>query len=815
MRFADLLARFTGVTDQPDGGYAALCPAHADSRPSLRIWRGEDNKVRVHCRAGCSADAVVKAAGLDWSALFDATGPGATVPAGRAELVPARLVAGLAAYVDRCSLALGDYSDEWAERARDYLYARFGLTPEAAAELRIGLDADQGDDQGERFPYLSRAYRAHPRITVPLCGWAGTARGLQGRDIGGDCPARWLSLVNPKGHRWTPWGVFRGGGGYGTVLICEGPGDALTAVSCGYDAVAIRGASLAGSAELVQELAEGLRGSLVILCGDNDRSGNGFTAKLAAGLAEHGIDALALELPRSGWDLTDWREDDPDGFPAALHRAVKEARPVRDSAELVDAARTAELAERTGAESVTRDQGAEAAEILARLVGQLGESDAMNAHALTAFCGGRIRYAPGLGFYTWNGRVWGRSDTRVRQEIHRMGAALVLAGQTQAARGFTMTSRIDALMTELKSVPSVRVNASDFDNRPDLLGFRNGVVDLRTGVLRSHDMRDMLTHGLAVEYHPDAECLRWESFLEEIFPRSPELPAYVQRLVGYGITGHVSEQIFAVLWGKGANGKSVLIDALIEVFREISKTTPFATFEAKNTGGIPNDIAALRGARFVMASEGESGAPMSEAILKRVTGKDMISARYLRREFFEFKPSFLLLLATNHKPKFKSQDEGLWRRVKLLPFLRTFEPDERDYELDAKLRRETEGIAAWAVRGAVEWYRSGLQDPQVIAGASREYRETSDQLAGFFPGVLERGSEDDVMNGTEAFNRYLDWCEEENLPARERWTRRAFYDAMEERGLYRRKTMKGIALVGLRLAEDTPDPQGPGIFGTS
>ncbi|MFJ2907800.1 phage/plasmid primase, P4 family [Streptomyces sp. NPDC087212] len=811
MLLSDLLARFDQVTDEPDGGYAALCPGHADSRPSLRMWRGEDLKVRLTCRAGCETADVIRAVGLGWSDLFDVSGPGATVSAERPELVPARLVAPLAAYIDRTSAALGNYSSEWAGKARAYLNNRFGLDVETAAELGIGVDPG---DQGEGFPYLSRQYRAHPRVTVPLYGWDGAARGLQGRDLSGDCPARWLSLANPRKHRWSPYGHFRGAGGYGTVLICEGPGDALTAVACGYDSVAIRGAALAGSAELVRELAEGLRGSLVILAGDNDTAGQGFTSRLASGLAEHGVNALRLELPYQGDDLTAWRERDPELFAPELHRAVKGARPVRDSADVVAEARSAELAERTGADAVTRDQGAEAAEILARLVGQLGESDAMNAHALVAWCGGRIRYAPGLGFYSWDGSVWVRSDTRVRQEIHRMGAALVLAGQTQAARGFTMTSRIDALMTELRSVPTVRVEAADFDNRPDLLAFRNGVVDLRSGRIRPHDMRDMLTYGLDIAYRPEAECLRWEAFLEEIFPGMPDMPAYIQRLIGYGITGHVTEQAFAVMWGKGANGKSVLVDTLTAVFRAISKTTPFATFEAKSSGGIPNDIAALRGARLVMASEGESGAPMSEAILKRVTGKDMISARYLRREFFEFKPSFLLLLATNHKPRFKSQDEGLWRRVKLLPFVRYFAPHERDHELDTRLLAEAEGIAAWAVRGAVQWYADGLQDPQVITSASREYRETSDQLAGFFPGVLERTTEDHVMNGTEAFNSYLDWCEAENLPARERWTRRMFYDAMEERGVPRRKTMRGIGLAGIHLADESPEAVGPGIFGS-
>ncbi|MFF3552922.1 phage/plasmid primase, P4 family [Streptomyces tsukubensis] len=810
MLFADLLARFGDVTAHQDGGYSARCPGHSDSRPSLRIWRGEDDKVRMTCRAGCDTADVIRAVGLSWSDLFDASGPGSVVPAGRAELVPVRLVAGLASYIDRCSLALGDYGNEWSARARAYIGDRFGLDVETAAEL--GLGVDQGD-QAEGFPHVSRQYRAHPRLTVPLNGFDRVPRGLQGRDLGGECSARWLSLVNPRGHRWSTFGVLRGGGGYGITVVTEGPSDGLTVVACGYDVVFVRGASLANSSDLIAELAEGLRGSLVVIAGDNDTAGNGFSQRLAEGLTAHGVTALVLDIPHQGDDVTDWRARDPDRFPAELHRAVKGARPVRDTAEREDAARTAELADRTGAESVTRDQGQEAAGILAQLVGTLGESDAMNAHALIAWCGGRIRYASGLGFYTWDGRIWVRSDMRVRQEIHRMGAALVLAGQTQPARGFTMTSRIDALMTELRSVPSVSISATDFDARPDLLTFRNGTVDLRTGRLHPHDQADLLTYGLDINYRPDAPCPRWESFLAEVFPGMPEMPAYMQRLIGYGITGHVSEQVFGVLWGKGANGKSVLIETVTAVFRAIARTTPFDTFEERKSGGIPNDIASLRGARLVMASEGESGKAMSESILKRVTGKDMISARFLHREFFEFRPSFLLLLATNHKPKFKSQDEGLWRRVKLVPFKRWFAPHERDPDLDRKLLAETEGIAAWAVRGAVDWYRSGLRDPQVITAASTEYRETSDPLAGFLPGVLAWADEADSMSGNEVFNHYLDWCEAENLPGRERWTRQAFYAAMEERGATKKRTKTGVALGGIRLAEESPDTSGPGIFG--
>jgi putative DNA primase/helicase len=574
----------------------------------------------------------------------------------------------------------------------------------------------------------------------------------------------------------------------------------------------VRGASLVASPELLEEIANGVRGTQVIACGDNDPAGQAFNRKLAEGLKPFGVDVYALSIPDSGRksDLTDWRKLEPVEFAAQLHSAVKTARPVKDAHEARREAVTEELSEATGADIVSRDQGAEAGRILASLIERYGDSDAMNAHALVAWTDGRIKFAPGLGFYTWNGRTWERSEVKVRQEIHRMGAALVMAGKLAESKGFTMTTRIDALMTELRSVPSVYVAPQDFDNRPDLLSFRNGTVELRTGRLRPHAKEDMLTYCLAIEFDPAARCPRWEGFLTEIFPENADLVPYMQRLIGYGITGYTDEQCFAVLWGKGANGKSVLTDTLSTVFGTITKTTPFATFEEKQGGGIPNDIAALRGARFVMASEGESGRPMSEAVLKRVTGKDMVSARFLRQEFFEFKPSFLLMLATNHKPKFRGQDDGLWRRVKMIPFKRFFAPHERDHDLDKKLIAEAQGIAAWAVRGAGLWFAEGLSDPETISKATTEYKETSDTLAGFFPGVLvaEDGAR---LDGAEAYNSYRDWCEAEGLPSKEVWSRRAFYSAMEERGIQRVRVSKGMALTGVRL-NSVAVKTGPGIF---
>ena len=802
MKLSEILSRFDEVSEEADGGYLARCPAHHDSKPSLRIWLGDNGKLRLTCRAGCATGDVIASAGLRWPNLFGVEADGATVSAESPKPVPTALIAQLAGYVDAATRNLLSGSDT-ARRATEYLTSRFGLDRDQFDALGLGLDDGQ---TGSTFPYRSRAFLAYPRVTVPLFDFDGRTAGLQGRDITGECPGRWLSLSNPRTYRWSPYGVFRTGSD--TVVITEGPGDGLTVVGAGYDALVIRGAALAANEELSAEVAAGLdQYSKVLVAGDNDAAGRRFTERLVGALGKYGVKVAPIAAPRDGWDLTDWREDDPDNFSSALAEAIRDARPKRKEVAVTEVRKSTEQPTRTGVMAVTEEDGRRAAAVINRMVDTYGDSDAANAHALVEWTGNTIKWSKGLGFYVWNGRVWEPSEAKVRQAVHRMGAALVLAGKVREAKGFTLTSRIDDLIHELKSVPAVLVDPDEFDSKPDLLSFRNGVVDLRNGEIRPHVPEDMLTYSLDIDYDPNAECPRWERFLAEIFPEDPDLVPYMQRLIGYGITGHTSEQCFTVLWGKGANGKSVLTDTLSTIFKEVTTTTPFNTFEDKGSGGIPNDLAALRGARLVMASEGDAGKPMSEAVLKRITGKDKVTARFLRQEFFTFSPTFLIMLATNHKPKFKGQDEGLWRRVKLIPFKRWFAPHERDYDLDRKLLAESAGIVAWAVRGAMEWYRSGLRDPEVITQATREYRETSDALAGFYPGVLVPDPEGRVL-GAEAYNAYRDWCEAEGLPQKERWRRTTFYNAMEERGVHRTKTAKGITLIGVRMS-DIAEPDLP------
>ncbi|WP_415940401.1 toprim domain-containing protein, partial [Streptomyces sp. 039-1] len=297
--------------------------------------------------------------------MFNVTGDGMTVPTEAPTMVGVSAIAGLRVWLDGLSL-----HPETVLYARD----RFGLDADALRELDIkGFDPDT-DESG--YTPVGRSFGSFPRMVVPFHGFDGVARGVQGRDLSGKCPGRWVGLKNPTGSRWALYGVFPGSGGYGATIITEGPSDALTAVAVGYDAVAVRGASLAASPELVQELADGLRGTQVIVAGDADTAGTTFTERLAAGLAGHGIEVYALAIPAGVGDLNDWRNRNADAFPAELHRAVSAAKVPRAAAELSE---SREISNRTGTDSVTRDEGMEAARILAGLMARFGESDAMNA----------------------------------------------------------------------------------------------------------------------------------------------------------------------------------------------------------------------------------------------------------------------------------------------------------------------------------------------------------------------------------------------------------------------------------------------------
>jgi putative DNA primase/helicase len=791
LKLSDILGRLTGVEEDHDG-YLALCPAHADrSHPSLKITLKDDGRLLIVCRTGCERDAIFRKLDLTMSDLFDVDGAGArTVSAAPPETVGVGEIAGLRAFVDETSEALTGALD-----AVTYLADRFGLSVDVATDLGVGFAAPGDRSQ----PWLSRGFTRHPRITVPLAGFDGVVRGLQGRDIVGRCPARWVSLANVEGRTWAKYGLLRSGAGYDTVLVCEGPGDALTAVGAGYDALAIRGAGLARNAKLVEELAEGLRDLDVVISGDRDRAGAGFTDSLASALVRAGVMVRRLEIPRDGWDLTNWREDNPEAFPGALHAAVRAAEVV-----VLDAPATTP----STAPATVDDADASLADMSLSARQMFDATDVGLAVRLRDYMratGGGVRYAPGLGYLVWDGTVWASGNATVREALHRMGAEMIAKGDDSERRLAlkALTNRhIDGILKELPSVPGVPARADEFDASPELLSVANGTVNLRTQEIHPHDPADMITRRLDVAYRPEAKAPRWDQFLCEVFPNHAEMPAFMCRLVGYGVTGSTAEQCFVFMHGQGANGKSVLLDALIHVFRGVTKSTEFSTFEQRvNVGQASPELATLRGARLVTASETEKYSRLAEALVKQLTGGDPVTCRFLNQNPFTYVPTFLLLVAGNYKPAILSQDLGVWRRVKLIPFEATFRGSKADPSLPTKLRAESEGILAWAVRGAAEWHEHGLQEPTSVASATQDYRESEDRLAEFIAArlVQEQGKRIAPMAIRRA---YAEWAEDAGLSRKEVLSGWALGVELESRGFTKRRSGGKWGFDGIRLATE-------------
>ena len=791
--FDDLLAKLDNV--RPEGNsYLARCPAHPDDRPSLLLTLESSGRLLVYCRAGCKAHAVVDALGMKMADLFNMTaGPTTAVgKVGAKEPPTAAHIVDATTYVEAAN-------------------ARYRGSPAATyAEERFGIDGDLGyflglgfDDGTITCTWTTAAYIRCSRLVVPFAGFDGVIRGWQSRALVED-DAPWCGPKNPQGHAWSTIGVFDLDTDERNLLITEGPGDRLTAVAAGYSAVAIRGAALARNTDTLDQLVEHLVGRRVVLCGDNDEAGVDFNVTLGAHLAAAGHQVHTLAIP-TGSDLTEWREANPARFADELRRGLRAA--TRIDANTLPAP-----------PDLTDDDDPFDLDFHGD---DLPRTDEGNAMRLMAITGGSARWTPEMGYMLYDDGKWSR-DTH-RQIDNAMAVActfMVAAGLQMVAIGEDIDD--DELIASGERLvawgrasqnsprfgnaikhaePKVALDFNLLDRHDHLLVVGNGVVDLRSGELLEHSPEHFMTHRIEADYDPEATAPRWQQFLLEVFDGNVPLIEFMQRLIGYGVTGSTREQCFAVLHGTGANGKSVFLNVLKEVLGEIVGVAAFSAFESKPTGASTADLASLRGRRLVFAQEGERSKPMAEAILKRATGGDPITARHLYRDEMTYLPKFLLLLASNYKPRFGGQDEGLWRRVKLIPFPRYFAPDQRDVYLSEALLTEAQGILAWIVEGAVEWYGNGLDDPLVIKQAAADYKSTSDDLAGFcdFVVVLD---EDTRIKGSVLYESYRDWCLREGVHP---WSARALNEAVVERmtGVVKVKRRDGVWMDGLRLA--TPD----------
>lgn len=333
-----------------------------------------------------------------------------------------------------------------------------------------------------------------------------------------------------------------------------------------------------------------------------------------------------------------------------------------------------------------------------------------------------------------------------------------------------------------------------------MLSVANGTIDLRTQKLRDAQPDDLITRATEVAYDPKATAPRWLQFLTEIFAGDTELIRYVQRAVGYSFTGDTREQCFFILFGTGANGKSTFVETLCKLLGTHAETAEFSTFLVRRQQGSPrNDVARLHAARFVKAAEGDHKAVLDEALIKEVTGEDIITARFLYQEYFSFRPRFKIWLITNHKPEIRGTDPAIWRRVKLIPFTRCFDDKNREPDLRSKLEAELSGILNWAIGGCHLWQKNGLGEAPRIVQATQEYRRESDQVGRFLRDRCNLAR----RLGTAAqklYESYLGWCSQQGEKP---LANNVFARGLGERGISKRRGRSGITYQGVGLVSAT------------
>lgn len=393
-----------------------------------------------------------------------------------------------------------------------------------------------------------------------------------------------------------------------------------------------------------------------------------------------------------------------------------------------------------------------------------------------------------------------RYQTEMLRALRVLAAGLHDADARRAALRFldrmeTARAMRDVLQLALKQ-HGMALEMKNLNAGRLLLPVVNGVIDLRDGSFRTARAEDYLTHIVPVEYRPDATCPRWDAFLLWAMAGREDLVAFLRRAVGMTLAGEVRDHVFLFLYGHGRNGKSTLINLLIKMLGPLHRRLTSASLMVTDKNHIPNDIARLAGARCVTASEIEDGARLNESLIKDLTGGDVIPARFLHREFFEFLPQLTLWLVGNHRPVIRGTDAGIWRRVMLVPFEATLADSEVDPDLSAKLEAELPGILNWAISGCIEWRESGLNPPEAVRAATDAYRTEQDILGQFIAEMCVTGA-GNCAGAAELYKAYERWAQDSGLRPQ---SKVRFSNALQERGYERSRTSKGTKYAGIRIA---------------
>jgi putative DNA primase/helicase len=420
--------------------------------------------------------------------------------------------------------------------------------------------------------------------------------------------------------------------------------------------------------------------------------------------------------------------------------------------------------------------------------------------------GPNLRFTVERGWLVWSGRHWQIDDKGLAVADCAKESAESMFDEIRDAPDQKEAFKLAKLAAQKRAIEAaiwlersergVPARLIDFDVDPMILNVRNGIVDLTSGELLTHDKTKLCTMLAGTEFDASATCHRWRQFVGEITGENVPLMDYIQTLCGYLLTASVAEHCMAFFYGLGRNGKSVFQDTIYELLGDYACSSNPELIMARKHQGIPNDVARLRGKRAVFLNETERGGRFDEAKLKQLTGGDVLNARFLREEFFDFAPTHKLVMRGNYQPRITGTDDGIWSRMRLVPFEQSFVGRE-DRGLKDTLLAELPGILNWAIEGCLRWQQEGLVTPQCVLDAVQQYRQESDVLGSFL-------DEDCVLGkalkckSSVLYRRYREHCEqsaERAMPAKD------FPHELEKRGITKSKSHGTMMFQGIDLRQ--------------
>lgn len=442
---------------------------------------------------------------------------------------------------------------------------------------------------------------------------------------------------------------------------------------------------------------------------------------------------------------------------------------------------------------------------------QYDMTDSGNAQRLRDKFNGNIKYSyVQKKWLYWTGKTW---NVDITGEIKKLADTVI---EDMKREAFSADGEIQeellkwcnktasskgkvSMITEAQHLEGVPVLPNELDAYTDYINCQNGIVNLRTGELLPHDSNFMMTHISYAEYDTTKKKPKlWLKFLNDVCNGDQELIDYLQKCIGYSLSGSTREQCAFFVYGMGNNGKSTFLDIVSDILGTYSANVqPETIMVRKNDGGANSDIARLKSTRFVTSVEPNEGMRLNEGLIKQLTGGDKVTCRFLYGEEFEYIPEFKIWIGTNHKPTIRGTDVGIWRRIRLIPFEVNIPKEKVDTNLKYKLRKELAQIFAWAVEGCKKWQAEGLELPQCVQKATNEYKTEMDILASFMEQctVIDY-TEQEPVPANKLFNLYLLWAQQNK---EYQMTSRRFYLEIVKKVPQKVRISIGVCYKGIRL----------------